>query len=273
MANLSLKLFANSNSDSDRTFNSGSAHPGTSSSAISKTCNTSSPIAMSTSRATCSSRRSAFSFPADSAASKVPSLCSLILDLCSFIAGAKFRRHLAVTCSMFRRVNIVSNLDLIVQCTDQLIEQWREQYSTSTVHTDIVHQSKNLLLNVFGFIAFDYDLEMFSRNHEHTPNELTRALQDLLSIYSVVIYSPRSVSLIYLTFSVKYRRARRIIHQYFNQMIDRELTQTSQWRADRKRTSLIASLVASLQADEKAEAMKNEPEKKGPIDSKYHSPP
>lgn len=166
---------------------------------------------------------------------------------------------------MFRRMNIISNLDLIVQCTDQLIVQWR-QHLPGTVHTDVIHQSKNLLLNVFGFIAFDYDLEMFTRNNEQSPNELTQALQDLLSIYSVVIYSPRSVSLVYLTFSRKYRRSRRIIHQYFNQMIDRELMQTSQSRAERKRTCLIASLVASLQADEKAEVMKSESEKKGAID-------
>jgi hypothetical protein len=46
-------------------------------------------------------------------------------------------------------------------------------------------------------------------------------------------------------------------------MIEQELRETPQMRTERKRTSLIASLVDSLQQDEKLEANKSEETKKG----------
>jgi hypothetical protein len=46
-------------------------------------------------------------------------------------------------------------------------------------------------------------------------------------------------------------------------MIEQELRETPEMRAERKRTSLIASLVDSLQEDEKLEAKKSEETKKG----------
>ena len=163
------------------------------------------------------------------------------------IKGEKFRRHIAVTSPMFRRSNIISNLDLIVQCTDLLLDHWRRQTS---IQTDIVEQSKNLLLDVFGFIAFDYDLEMLKQNKN---NPLSKALQDFLSIYSLVIYSPRILASFFLKFK---GRSRKLIRTYFNRMIDDELKETEQSRARRKRTSLIASLVASLQPDDSEQRSK-----------------
>jgi hypothetical protein len=46
-------------------------------------------------------------------------------------------------------------------------------------------------------------------------------------------------------------------------MIEQELRQTPEMRSERKRTSLIASLVNSLQQDEKLEEKKLEEDKKG----------
>jgi hypothetical protein len=48
-------------------------------------------------------------------------------------------------------------------------------------------------------------------------------------------------------------------------MIDNEMAETQESIAQRKRTCLIASLVASLQENEEAEAKKSENEKKGKI--------
>jgi hypothetical protein len=45
-------------------------------------------------------------------------------------------------------------------------------------------------------------------------------------------------------------------------MIEKELRETSAMRAERKRTSLIAALVSSLQEDENLEATKTEEDKK-----------
>jgi hypothetical protein len=49
------------------------------------------------------------------------------------------------------------------------------------------------------------------------------------------------------------------------QMIEQELAETVEIRAERKRTSLIAALVSSLQQDERVEATKSEENKKGII--------
>ena len=185
-----------------------------------------------------------------------------ILRLTGSLSGAQFRRHISITAPIFRRANIIGNLDLIFDCTDQLLEQWRRQ-PVGHVHTDIVHQSKNLLLAIFGFMAFDCDLHLFDRAPDPIDHRLTEALQNLLSTYSIVIYSPRLLSLIYLTLSRRYRRSRTCIRAYFRTMIDRELNDSAASRAQRKRTCLIASLVASMQHDEQAEASKPEETKRG----------
>ena len=84
-----------------------------------------------------------------------------------------------------------------------------------------------------------------------------------MSVFQMVSFSPRFLSKIYTNLSPRYRQSKTIINKYLNQMIEKELNESSESRAERKRTCLIASLVASLQQDEKAEAMKNEEAKKG----------
>jgi hypothetical protein len=79
----------------------------------------------------------------------------------------------------------------------------------------------------------------------------------------MVSYSPRFLSKIYLNLSQRYRRSQAIVNKYLNQIIEKELNVSPESTAERKRTCLIASFVSSLQEDEKAEAMKNESDKKG----------
>ncbi|CAF1278630.1 unnamed protein product [Adineta steineri] len=67
----------------------------------------------------------------------------------------------------------------------------------------------------------------------------------------------------YTKLSRRHRRAKSIITRYIYQMIDNEMTASEESRAQRKRTCLIASLIASLQEDEEMEAKKSENEKKG----------
>lgn len=164
--------------------------------------------------------------------------------------------------SLFRRSKIISYQDLIVECVDKLFDKWRAD-SSERVHMNIVQQCQNLVLAIWGFIAFDYDLETLDDTNVLSKNELTRALLDLLRTAQTVLHSPTILSIIYLKLSPQYRRAEAIIRQYCNSIIEHELTQSSESIAQRKRTSLIASLVSSLQQDEKAKAMKNEEEKQG----------
>jgi cytochrome P450 len=182
------------------------------------------------------------------------------------ILGAKFKRHGAVSMPLFRRAKILPNFDLIIDWTDKLLDKWRAQ-PKDLIHTDIVQQTENLLLQIFGFIAFDFDLDAFV-DHTHTKgkNELCEALHDVLNILNIVFFSPTLFSRIFLTLNLRYRRARATIEKYLYRMIEQELGESEESRVKRKRTSLIASLVTSLQQDEKLEASKREEDKRGKDD-------
>jgi cytochrome P450 len=163
---------------------------------------------------------------------------------------------------LFRRGKIVSNFDLIVDCVDKLLTRWRTK-PAQHVHLDILEQCQNLLLAIFGFIGFDYDMETLDGESGTNNNELTQALQHFLSNFNVMLFSPRTLATIYFKLSPQYRRAQKTIEHYFNRMIEQELANGQESIAQRKRTSLIASLVGSLQEDEKLEATKGDEDKKG----------
>ncbi|CAF4441378.1 unnamed protein product, partial [Adineta steineri] len=97
---------------------------------------------------------------------------------------------------------------------------------THIVHLDIVQQCQNLLLAIFGFIAFDYDLEIFDRNDSMENNELSQALQEFLSTFQMIIYLPRVLSSIYLKLNHRHRRAQTIIERYLCRMIEQELSES-----------------------------------------------
>jgi hypothetical protein len=65
------------------------------------------------------------------------------------------------------------------------------------------------------------------------------------------------------TVLLKYRRAGIVIDRYIQRMIDEEPAETGEIKAEFKRTSLISSLVSSLQQDEKIHATKSEEDEKG----------
>ena len=178
--------------------------------------------------------------------------------------GAKFKRHGAITMPLFRHGKIISNINIIIDSTDKLLDKWRTRPSEH-VHKDIVEQCQNLLLEIFGLIAFDYDLETINNNNLANQNELTKALRDIMNIFRLVIYAPNIVSSTYLKWSPQYKRARATVERYLNNMVEQELAESPDSRAQRKKTSLIASLVSSLQTDEKTEARKKEEDKKGKI--------
>ncbi|CAF4286502.1 unnamed protein product, partial [Adineta steineri] len=167
--------------------------------------------------------------------------------------GAKFKRHGAITMPLFRRNKILSNINIIIDGTDKLLDRWRTQ-SSEHVHTDIVEQCQNLLLEVFGMIAFDYDLETINENLSENKNELTEALKYIMDTFRFIIYAPSIISTTYLKYNPRYQRARATIERYLNNMVEQELTESLDSRTERKKISLIASLVSSLQTDEKAEA-------------------
>ncbi|CAF2961875.1 unnamed protein product, partial [Rotaria sp. Silwood2] len=160
---------------------------------------------------------------------------------------AKHKRHAALSGPLFRRAKIISNLDLIVNCTDKLLEQWRSKSEDHLfVHLDLVAKCQNLLLDIFGFIAFDYDLECLDSNNITKKNKLTQALNEFMDIFVAAMRKPMFMIKLYLACSSRYRKVISTIHEYFNQMIEQEQRKSSEDIIERKRKSLIASLVESL---------------------------
>jgi cytochrome P450 len=185
------------------------------------------------------------------------------------ILGAKFKRHATFTSPLFRRGKILVHLNTIIDCTDKLLDRWRVQYHDPTkVHLNMIEQSQQLLLAVFGFIAFDYDLRTLDDQSDNNRNELTQAFYSLLNTMQIILQLPTFLGQIYMFLNFKVRRARTIIDRYLEKMIEQELNATPEMRAERKRTSLIASLVTALQEDETLEASKPEEEKKGRFSQK-----
>ena len=178
--------------------------------------------------------------------------------------GAKFKRHSSVLTTLFRRNKIFGYLETIVECTDKLVARW---YTLSNcpnyIHFDMVKQTQQLLIDIFGMIGFGYNLHTLDDNDDHNRNELARALHIYIKTTVIFTQLPEVIGSIYLLFNLRYRPARQIIDQYLNQMIDEELQQTSVTRSERHRTSFIASLVTSLCESENLETTHFEENKKG----------
>jgi len=142
------------------------------------------------------------------------------------------------------------------------LSRWRS-YSPVEVHENIESQCHELLLSIFGFIAFDYDLQTLDDDKLAGRNELAVALQDFLGAFQKTLQMPNFIAKIFLKTNEKYKRAKGIIERYLYDMMEQELNQSRDVTEQRKRNCLIASLVGSLQENEQAEAEKNDEDKKG----------
>ncbi|CAF1339492.1 unnamed protein product [Rotaria sp. Silwood1] len=144
-----------------------------------------------------------------------------------------------------------------------MLTRWQNYNNDSKeVHLNMIEQCRQLLLAIFGYVAFNYDLQTLDDEYNSQKNELTHALHVYLTTGSIVLQMPTFLACIYLL-NPAYRRAVSTIDRYLHEMIEQELRETPERRSERKRTSLIASLVGSLQQDEKLEAKKSDENKKG----------
>lgn len=191
-------------------------------------------------------------------------ICFFIHNSLLFYSGAKYKRHSALTIPLLRRVKIVSHMDTIIDCTDRLLDKWRNN-SNDHVHTNIVENCENLILDIFGIIAFNFDLKILDNTNEVSSKELIEALHDFLSTYKIITYLPRILAGICLRLYPRHQRAKKIIEKNLYRVMDQELNTSEDMIGQKKKRSFISSLVSSLQKDEKAEALKNEEEKQGKI--------
>ena len=179
----------------------------------------------------------------------------------SIYSGAKYKRHSTLAVPLLRRAKIISNLDTIIDYTDRLLAKWRN--NPIDIHTNIVQNCENLILEIFSSIAFNYDLKILDNSNENGNNEFIKALHDFLSTFKIITYLPRILSIICLRLYPRHQRAQKTIEKYLYQAMDQELIKSENSIEQQKKKSLLASLVNSLQKDEKAEALKNEDEKQG----------
>jgi cytochrome P450 len=178
--------------------------------------------------------------------------------------GSIYKRHSSIVNTLFRRNKINAYLDPIIDCTDQLLTRWRTfNNDTTQVHLNMIEQCHQLLLAIFGYVAFDYDLQTLDDECNYQKNELTHALNIYENAAWIVVHLPTIIARIYLLLNPQYQQAKSTINRYLQNMIEQELRETPETRAERKRTSLIASLVNSLQHDEKLEEKKLEEDKIG----------
>ncbi|CAF4383640.1 unnamed protein product, partial [Didymodactylos carnosus] len=93
----------------------------------------------------------------------------------------KYKRHASIILPLFRRGKILNNYDLIIDCTDKLLDQWRSTTDNDPkhFHLNIVDQCQNLSLAIFGFIGFDYDFQTLKESNINKTNNLTQALNQV----------------------------------------------------------------------------------------------
>ncbi|CAF3333815.1 unnamed protein product [Rotaria sp. Silwood2] len=174
----------------------------------------------------------------------------------------KFKRHASIIAPVLRHSKVTDHLETILDCTDKLLNIWRNSPS-EYVHVNIVQQTQDLLLAIFGLIGFNYDLETLDSDISAQKNEFVQAFRELLKPFDIALYLPSTLLAIYSKIHPRIRRLKATLHRNLFEIMKNELNESSELISRRKRTCLVASLVASLQTDEELEATKTEKEKKG----------
>ena len=160
------------------------------------------------------------------------------------LRGNAWKRHARFILPMFRRTKITPYLSTIVDCVDHFIDDHFNQ-NNSKIHTDLVQKSQQLLLNIIGHIAFDYDLGQASS----TDADLRKALKDLIRSVDVLFILgalPRWLGKLFLMMYWRFQRTKRIIKHYVMQIIVEEKNRQENLNLSKKPKSLIASLVAAI---------------------------
>jgi beta-ring hydroxylase len=162
------------------------------------------------------------------------------------LRGDAWKRHARFMLPMFKRAKVLPYLDTIVTCIDRFIDD-RFVERDGQIHTDLVVQCQNVLLNILAFIAFDYDLESSS---EANGFNLQKAFNDFVTYANQFILLagiPMWLGKLILSFSWKYQRALRVMKHYvMNIITEEQKRQQDESIASNRPKNLIASLVSSI---------------------------
>ena len=158
----------------------------------------------------------------------------------------------------------MSHIDMIIECTDKLLNRWHFN-GPNHLHKNMVVQIEQLTMAIFGFFGFGYDLKTLD-DEEGLSNEFTRALQVYIAMSKMVMFYPRCCMIPYIALNRSFREASKIIHRYSAKLIKQELASraTDPETATGPKSSLIASLVSSLEINSLDNStFKREKEKRG----------
>ncbi|CAF2970722.1 unnamed protein product [Rotaria sp. Silwood2] len=139
----------------------------------------------------------------------------------------KFKRHASIIAPVLRHSKVTDNFDIIIDCTDKLLNIWRTS-PNEYVHVNIVQQTQNLLLAIFGFIAFDYDLEAFDSDVSPCKNEFVQTFRELLSLFDIALYWPSALLAICFKMHPRIRRLKVILERNLFQIMKNELNERSE---------------------------------------------
>ncbi|CAF3293043.1 unnamed protein product [Rotaria sp. Silwood2] len=139
----------------------------------------------------------------------------------------KFKRHASTIAPVLRHSKVTDNFDIIIDFTDKLLNIWRNS-PNEYVHVNIVQQTQNLLPAIFGFIAFDYDLEALDSDVSPCKNEFVRTFCELLSLFDIDLYLSSALLAICLKVHPRIRRLKAILERNLFQIMKNELNERSE---------------------------------------------
>ena len=192
------------------------------------------------------------------------------------LMGPKYKRHAKAVLPMLRKNKFLSQISIMTDYVDQLIEIWKERYENKdeVIAMCITDDNQQLLLDVFARLTFDYDFGNLKRlldsaqqsNSEETvrKSNFTTALVTWLDGFKRVGTNgmPFLVNYYLLEFDKKCQNALRVLESYAEEIISKCREET---KTDTKPVNLVASLVSSLQEDESVEKLTSEEEQTGII--------
>lgn len=172
------------------------------------------------------------------------------------LRGNAWKRHACFMLPMFRRCKVLPYFDIITQCIDRFIDQ-RFSKQNGTIHTDLVIQCQQVLLNIIAQIAFNYDFDALSATDSMN---LRQAFNDMIHCanrFALMAGMPLWMAKLILRMNFKFQRALRITKQHVMLIIEREQKrQQQQDNSTDTPTTLISSLVRAIESDSSSLSVK-----------------
>ncbi|CAF1474940.1 unnamed protein product [Adineta steineri] len=196
-------------------------------------------------------------------------------DFLITLAGSKYKRHAKVIIPMLRKHRFQSQISIIINYVDELIEIWKDRYDKqdNSICNSILFDNEQLMLDTFTRLTFDYDLGSLkhlsktkkltnSSEDEIQSSELGVALTIWIGAFRRVIGNgmPTFVNDFLLKIDKKYQNALRTLENNAENIIRKCQEEID---LNNRPKTLIESLVSSLQKDEELERRKPEKEQTG----------